>query len=259
MKRCPTCNSTYSDEQTFCTNDGTTLVSSLTANDPATTVLYSGGPGDAAPPPAQGYGSGAAPGYQPPPPPGSFPPPPGGMQAPNTTNKFQPALIGGVVLGLLSSIPFVNLGNILCCMWVVLGGALATYLYIKKSPQPVQMGEGALLGAIAGAIGFVVGTVVGIPLNILAGNPLARMMLEWAAKMNPQQGERALEQFERMTNAPFMDQLAASLTPFLFVSLIIYLIFSTAGGLLGVPLFEKRKAQQNAPPMPPPNFGGGYR
>jgi hypothetical protein len=260
MKRCPTCNSTYPDEQTFCTNDGASLVSATAQSDPGATVAYSGGAtGSTPPPPTQPYGSNAAPGYQPPPPPGMFAPPPGGPQGTNATNKFQPALIGGIVLGLLSSIPYINLGNLLCCLWVIIGGAVAGYLYIKKSPVPVQIGEGALLGAIAGGIGFVVQVVIGIPLNILAGNPLAKAILDWAAKMNPEQGQRALEQYERMTNAPFMEQVAAAFTPFIFVSLIIFVLFSTLGGLIAVPIFEKRKAQQAPPPLPPPDFGGGYR
>lgn len=258
MKRCPTCNRTYADEQVFCTNDGTTLVAGGVQNDAAANP-YSGMPGGATPPPAQGYGANAAPGYQPPPPPGMYPPPPGGPQGASSTDKFRPALIGGIVLGLLSSIPFINIGNLLCCMWVIIGGAIATYLYIKKSPQPVQIGEGALLGAIAGAIGSVVAIVVGIPIGILMGNPLARMMLEWAARMNPDQGDRALREYERLTSAPFVDQLAASLTPFLFITILIYVVFATLGGLIAVPIFEKRKGQQSAPPLPPPDFGGGYR
>ena len=71
-------------------------------------------------------------------------------------NKWRSAITGGVVIGLLSGIPYVRLGNVACCMWVVLGGALASYLYIKKSPTPVNVGEGAMIGAIAGAIGMIV-------------------------------------------------------------------------------------------------------
>lgn len=259
MKRCPNCERTYSDEQVFCTTDGAPLVASPAAQDNTAAAGYAQTSGSTPPPPTQAYGSGAAPGYQPPPPPGIFPPPPGGYQATNSTNKFQPALIGGIVLGLLSSIPYVNIGNVLCCMWVLIGGALATYLYIKKSPAPVQMGEGAVLGMIAGGIGFVISVVVGLPLNILAGNPFAKMFLDWLAKMNPEQGERALEQYERMTSAPFMDQVMAAFTPFIFINLIIFVAFGLLGGLLAVPLFEKRKGQQVAPPLPPPDFSGGYR
>lgn len=258
MKRCPTCQRTYGDDQVFCTDDGTTLTNYTAQNDPAATAVYSGAQGSV-PPPTQSYGSNAAPGYQPPPPPGQFPPPPGGPQASNNTNKFQPALIGGLILGVLSSLPFVNYGNVLCCLWVVLGGAVATYLYIKKSPTPVQLGEGALIGVLAGVIGFVIQIVVGIPLRILTGDPLTKAILEKVAEMDPVKGEEALRQYERLTNAPFTDQLAAAFTPFLLVSLVVVVIFAMLGGLVAVPLFEKRKGVQAPPPLPPPDFSGGYR
>ena len=41
-------------------------------------------------------------------------------------NKLKPALIGGVVLGILSVIPFVSAANLCCCLWAILGGMLAT-------------------------------------------------------------------------------------------------------------------------------------
>ncbi len=63
-------------------------------------------------------------------------------------NKVKPAVIGGVVLGLLSAIPFVNFVNICCCAWAILGGLLATYMYVKNSPTPATAGVGAVIGAI---------------------------------------------------------------------------------------------------------------
>jgi hypothetical protein len=35
--------------------------------------------------------------------------------------------------------------------WAILGGMLATYLYVKNSPTPAGAGDGAVLGVIAGA------------------------------------------------------------------------------------------------------------
>ena len=37
-------------------------------------------------------------------------------------NKFKPALLGGLVVGILSSIPFINY---CCCIWAIGGGGLA--------------------------------------------------------------------------------------------------------------------------------------
>ena len=81
-------------------------------------------------------------------------------------NKLKPALIGGVVLGLLSVIPFVNWANICCCLWAILGGLLASYLYVKNSPTPASAGDGAILGALAGVVGAAITVVIGIPLSI---------------------------------------------------------------------------------------------
>ena len=51
---------------------------------------------------------------------------------------IEPAFLGGAFLGTLSSLPVIYLGNGLCCMWVMGGGALAAWLLRKKHPQ----GEG---------------------------------------------------------------------------------------------------------------------
>ncbi len=84
-------------------------------------------------------------------------------------NKVKPALIGGVLLGLLSVIPFVNALNICCCLWAILGGMLASYLYVKNSPTPATPGDGAFVGALAGIIGAVISLIIGIPISYAMG------------------------------------------------------------------------------------------
>src|SRR5919204_4592158 len=85
-------------------------------------------------------------------------------------DKMKPALIGGVILGILSAIPFVSLPNICCCAWAIVGGIIAANIYIKNSPTPVRPGDGAVLGAIAGAIGGVINLIIGVPLQLAFGN-----------------------------------------------------------------------------------------
>ena len=41
--------------------------------------------------------------------------------------RVQPALWGGVFIGVLSALPIVNFGNCCCCLWVICGGALAAH------------------------------------------------------------------------------------------------------------------------------------
>lgn len=169
-------------------------------------------------------------------------------------NKLQPAIIGGVVLGLLSAIPFVNFFNVCCCAWAILGGALAAYLYIKKSATPASAGDGALLGLIAGGIGAIVYVVIGLPLSLLTGNAFSNMAVRFAERANPEQADILRAQIEAMQNQSIGERLLTAL-PFTFIGAILLVAFATIGGLIGVAILEKRKGSTGAP-TPPPNYGG---
>ena len=171
-------------------------------------------------------------------------------------SKVRAALIGGVVLGLLSGIPYLRLGNILCCLWVLLGGALASYLYIKQSATPVQMGEGALIGASAGAIGTFVELIVGVPLTILTGYPENKLIVGLLERIDPRQAEEYQRRIQPLLDMSFGEQFFHQVFSLgTLLNLLITVVLALVGGLLAVPLFEKRKANI-LPPPPPPYYGG---
>ena len=157
-------------------------------------------------------------------------------------NKMKPALIGGVVLGLLSVIPVLNLGNFCCCLWALLGGLLASNLYIKNSPVPAKTGDGAILGALAGLVGAVIVVVIGIPISIVAGGLTRGLLLKIVESVNPSQAEAIRAQLEAGST------IAGEIINGLILAVLV-VIFSTIGGWLGVPIFEKRKGP--IPPTPP--------
>jgi hypothetical protein len=163
-------------------------------------------------------------------------------------NKLKPALIGGVVLGILSVIPFVSAANLCCCLWAILGGMLATQMYVKNSPTPVSAGDGAILGAIAGVVGGVIAFVLGVPIAYAMGPTMRNLMVSLIENMDPQQADMMRRQFEASGDA-----IAPLIIQGLIVSVLLFL-FAIIGGLLGVPIFEKRKG--GAPPPPPINVGG---
>ncbi len=103
-------------------------------------------------------------------------------------NKLKPAVIGGVVLGILSAIPFVNFVNICCCLWAILGGMLAAHLYVKNSPTPASAGDGAIVGAIAGAVGAVISLIIGIPLSIVSGAAMRGALISLMERADPRTG-----------------------------------------------------------------------
>jgi hypothetical protein len=161
-------------------------------------------------------------------------------------NKLKPAIIGGVVVGLLSAIPFVNILNLCCCLWAVLGGVLASYLYIKASPTPAKVGDGAVVGLLAGVVGAAIYVVIGIPLSILIGATMITFLSRLIESTNPQQAEmmREMQAGQTIISAIIRGIILA----------ILLVVFSTIGGLLGVPIFEKRKGAAETPP--PQGFGG---
>jgi len=172
-------------------------------------------------------------------------------------NKLRSAIIGGVVIGLLSGIPYVKLGNVFCCLWIIAGGAFASYLYIKKSPVPVNIGEGALVGALAGAIGTVVELLVGVPLTILTGYPELNFMVGLMERVDPQRAELYRQRAEELISKPFSEQFFHSVFSLgTLLSLLITVVFALIGGLIAIPLFEKRKADALPTPPPPPYYGG---
>ena len=71
-------------------------------------------------------------------------------------SKFQPALLGGLVLGVLSALPIINLGNTCCCLWVIAGGMTAAYLLQNAQVAPITSGDGAAVGFLAGVAGAIV-------------------------------------------------------------------------------------------------------
>jgi len=158
-------------------------------------------------------------------------------------NKLKPALIGGVVIGLLSIIPIVNLGNVCCCLWAILGGLLATYLYVKNSPVPVGPGDGAILGAIAGAVGAVIVIVLGIPISIIAGGITRELLIRLMESVNPSQAEMVRAQMVAG------ESIVGAIVNGIILAVLV-VIFSTLGGLIGVPIFEKRKRDTVSPPTP---------
>lgn len=157
-------------------------------------------------------------------------------------SKLKPALIGGVLVGLLSAIPFVNMVNICCCLWAILGGAIASFIYIKNSPTPAGPGDGAVLGLLAGVVGALIYIVIGIPIGILMGSAMTGMMGRLMENVDPSQAEAMRKQLEA-------SQTVAGAIVNGLITAVLLVIFSTIGGLLGIPIFEKRKGV--TPPPPP--------
>ena len=150
--------------------------------------------------------------------------------------RLQPALFGGLLIGVLSALPIVNAGNCCCCLWVIAGGMLAVYLRQQNSPIEIAASEGAVVGLLAGLFGGVLGVLLSIPVDMMMG-PFQRRLVDWVLSVNPDIPAETRDMFERAASG-------AAVIAFRFVfGTVTGAVFGMLGGLLGVAVFKK-----NAPP-----------
>ena len=152
-------------------------------------------------------------------------------------NKLKAALLGGLIVGVLSvivsQIPVVSL---CCCLWGIGGGAVAGLIFIKGSPTRVSVGDGAMVGALAGVVGAVIYLIIGLPIALFIG----------AAAMQQAFAQSGV-------HIPFSGTVLLVVGN--LIGGICLIILAAVGGILSVPIFEKRK---DVVPPPPPAGPGGY-
>ena len=161
---------------------------------------------------------------------------------------LKPALMGGLVLGVLSALPLVSLGNCCCCAWLVTGGVVAAYLLQSNTPQPIALGDGALVGLLAGLFGAVVNLIVSVPMNILTG-PFQQRLFQRIAESQPDLPDNVRQMVDNMGIGTV--SIVGTIMAF-FMMLVLGAVFSSLGGLLGAFFFKKK-----ALPAPPPPFPSG--
>lgn len=149
----------------------------------------------------------------------------------------QPALLGGLFIGVLSALPIVNLANC-CCLWIVGGGVLAGYVAQQESAPPLTGARGAVIGLLAGVVGAFVWLAAALALDVVMAPLHERIVSETlrsAADMPPEV-RQWLELMMDRASAPV--RFAAGFVFQLFAGAV----FSTLGGVLAAAFFRRRRA-----------------
>ena len=165
--------------------------------------------------------------------------------------KLQPALLGGVFMGVLSALPIIGAGNCCCCLWVIGGGVVAAYLLQQSQQAPLTTGDGAVVGLMAGLFGAVVDGIISIPVHLMTGGLNARFMQRMIERM-PDLDPSLRQMIENSQNpaAAGVGMIVAVFIGFAMM-LVAGVIFGSLGGMLGALFFKK-----NQPPLPPPPPAG---
>ena len=152
------------------------------------------------------------------------------------------SLLGGLFIGVFSALPIVSLGNC-CCLWVVSGGFLASYVLAQNEPGSVSARRGAAVGFGAGLIGALVWLAVSLGLDVLLAPFERRVLGEIArtARDVPPNVRIWLESASAGGGSRFGHGLMFALL------LVVGTPFATFGGVLGGAYFR---------PDVPPALGG---
>jgi hypothetical protein len=163
-------------------------------------------------------------------------------------DKQQPALLGGLFIGVLSALPAISMGNCCCCLWVVTGGLLATYLLQGRTEGPIQTSDALVTGLLAGLIGGVVAAILNLALAPITGPLQQRMLASILERVRdmpnmPSESRTQIDEIMRQTpaNVPLALRLGQSAI-FAGISSVMAML----GALLGVAFFRKKMP---APPV----------
>lgn len=147
--------------------------------------------------------------------------------------RFQPALLGGLFIGVLSALPIIGIANC-CCLWVILGGMLTVYLEQQNTPTPIETSAAALSGLIAGAIGGVISSLAGILTLRMAGGGNPQEAIEQALSNIPNMPVETADMIRSIMEGPTLALVS------LAVTVPLYAVFGMLGALLGTAIFRKK-------------------
>lgn len=167
-------------------------------------------------------------------------------------DKVIPALYGGIIMAVISSVPFLSFINCLCCAGIMLGGFLGIFFYknnFTPDTPPFTAGDCMGVGALSGVFGAVIGTILSALFIALFGNIMGDFIMEFLRNADIQVPPEALDALEESLSAGFT---IMSLFISFISSLIINAIFGLLGGLIGYSIY-KPKQQMMQPPMVQPH------
>lgn len=149
-----------------------------------------------------------------------------------------------MLLGLLSSIPVVNAGNCLCCMWVLLGGGVATVLLTRQRPlNLITYGDGAFAGVLSGAFGAVIGTMVQTAVHALTARFMESQQQQIENILNQVGMEPPMRDWVLRVTSGEISTFTVAFT--FFSNLIVFSLFAMIGGILAVAILKKREATKS--------------
>ena len=148
----------------------------------------------------------------------------------------QPALLGGMFLGVLSSIPIVSIGF---CMWILFGGAIAAQQVARQRRSGITYGDGAFAGVLSGLFGSLVGTTIQMSLRVIAAPIFESQQQQLEQILNQMGVEGPMRDWVLRAASGEISLTTVIFT--LFSNLLAFSLFAMIGGILAIALLKRRK------------------
>jgi hypothetical protein len=163
---------------------------------------------------------------------------------PEKPSKLMPALYGGIIMGIISGVPFLNFVNCLCCAGVMFGGFMAVFFYKKDLPPDnptFTNSDGMALGALAGVFGAVFGNIITGILLVTVGNITGQAMYDMVMGLYGSLGildKMPPDAIEQMESGMLDSGLSATN---IILSFVIDPLFGMLGGLIGYAFLKPKE------------------
>ena len=151
---------------------------------------------------------------------------------------IQPALTGGMFLGVLSSLPIIGAG---CCLWVLAGGGIAVVLLTRQRRlSALTYGDASFVGALSGLFGAVVGTVLQLATHVITARFFGSQQQQIENLLNQLGAEPPMRDWVLQA---FSGQITTATVLFTFFSnLIAFSLFAMIGAILAKAMLNRREA-----------------
>jgi asparagine N-glycosylation enzyme membrane subunit Stt3 len=160
-------------------------------------------------------------------------------------SMMMPAVYGGLIMGVLYGVPYLNFINCCCCAGVLAGGFLSVFFYkneLLPNMPPLEASDALKLGALSGVIGGVFGTIIAQGAQVLTGQDVQAELDELLDQMNNPDAEAFVQMFVSFFDSPFFLILS------LVFSIFICVMFGLLGGLIGYAILKPKQPMMNVPP-----------
>jgi len=156
------------------------------------------------------------------------------MKMSNTKNYISSSLLAGTIIALLSAIPYLSSLNLCCCLWHIVGGFWAAYLF-WSSGKKISFGQSIGIGIFTGIwTSFVYSVLTAIRWGTMSEKFIVQMndiLRTSSSEMPPEM----IDLITELSSSPLIMFLLV-----FAITLMIFPIVVTIGSILGNFILKKK-------------------